>query len=109
MEQLAPIVIRARQGESRAFEELVRRFQDMAVGYAFSMLGDWHEAEDAAQDAFVNAYCSIIQLRDAAAFPGLVSAHRLHAGAAALARQNAGMGLAGTGERARGRWAGGAA
>ena len=70
MEQLAPIVIRARQGESRAFEELVRRFQDMAVGYAFSMLGDWHEAEDAAQDAFVNAYCSIIQLRDAAAFPG---------------------------------------
>ena len=70
MEQLAPIVIRARQGESRAFEELVRRFQDMAVGYAYSLLGDWHEAEDAAQDAFVKAYCSIIQLRDAAAFPG---------------------------------------
>ena len=70
MEQLAPIVIRARQGESGAFEELVRRFQDMAVGYAYSLLGDWHEAEDAAQDAFVNAYCSIIQLRDAAAFPG---------------------------------------
>ncbi len=70
MEQLAPIVIRAREGESRAFEELVRRFQDMAVGYAYSLLGDWHEAEDAAQDAFVNAYCSIMQLRDAAAFPG---------------------------------------
>ena len=70
MEELAPIVIRARQGESRAFEELVRRFQDMAVGYAYSLLGDWHEAEDAAQDAFISAYCSIIQLRDAAAFPG---------------------------------------
>lgn len=70
MEELAPIVIRARQGESRAFEELVRRFQDMAVGYAFSLLGDWHEAEDAAQDAFVKAYCSMIQLRDPAAFPG---------------------------------------
>ncbi len=70
MEPLAPIVVRARQGENRAYEELVRRFQDMAVGYAYSLLGDWHEAEDAAQDAFVNAYCSIIQLRDAAAFPG---------------------------------------
>lgn len=70
MEELAPIVTRARQGESRAFEELVRRFQDMAVGYAFSLLGDWHEAEDAAQDAFVKAYCSMIQLRDPAAFPG---------------------------------------
>ena len=64
MEELAPIVIRARQGESGAFEVLVRRFQDMAVGYAFSLLGDWHEAEDAAQDAFVSAYCSILQLRE---------------------------------------------
>lgn len=70
MEELAPIVMRARQGENRAYEELVRRFQDMAVGYAYSLLGDWHEAEDAAQDAFISAYCSIIQLRDAAAFPG---------------------------------------
>ena len=70
MENLAPIVTRARQGENRAYEELVRRFQNMAVGYAYSMLGDWHEAEDAAQDAFISAYCSIIQLRDAAAFPG---------------------------------------
>ncbi len=70
MEELAQVVERARAGESRAFEALVRRFQDMAVGYAYSLLGDWHEAEDAAQDAFVSAYCSIVQLRDAAAFPG---------------------------------------
>ena len=70
MEELAQVVERARQGDNRAFEALVRRFQDMAVGYAFSLLGNWHEAEDAAQDAFVSAYCSIIQLRDAAAFPG---------------------------------------
>ena len=53
MEKLAPLVIRAQQGESRAFEELVRRFQDMAVGYTYAMLGDWQEAEDAAQDAFI--------------------------------------------------------
>jgi len=70
MEELARVVERARQGDSGAFEALMRRFQDMAVGYAYSLLGDWQEAEDAAQDAFVSAYCSIVQLRDAAAFPG---------------------------------------
>ena len=70
MTELAPLVIRSRQGESLAFEELVRRFQDMAVGYAYALLGDWQEAEDAAQDAFVSAYCSLVKLRDAAAFPG---------------------------------------
>ncbi len=70
MEKLAPLVMRARQGESRAYEELVRRFQDMAVGYAYAMLGDWQEAEDTAQDAFISAYCSLIKLREAAAFPG---------------------------------------
>ena len=70
MEKLAPIVIRARRGENDAYEELVRRFQDMAVGYGYVLLGDWQEAEDASQDAFISAYCSLINLRDAAAFPG---------------------------------------
>ena len=70
MKELAPLVIRSRQGDSPAFEELVRRFQDMAVGYAYVLLGDWQEAEDAAQDAFIRAYCDLIKLRDAAAFPG---------------------------------------
>lgn len=70
MKELAPLVIRSRQGDSPAFEELVRRFQDMAVGYAYALLGDWQEAEDAAQDAFIRAYCDLIKLRDAAAFPG---------------------------------------
>ena len=49
MTELAPIVIHARQGDNNAFEELARRFQDMAVGYAYALLGDWQEAEDAAQ------------------------------------------------------------
>ena len=70
MEKLSPIVTRARQGDARAYEELVRRFQDMAVGYAYALLGDWQEAEDAAQDAFLSAYCRLIQLRNAEAFPG---------------------------------------
>ena len=42
----------------------------MAVGYAYSVLGDWQQAEDAAQEAFIRAYYSLHSLRDAAAFPG---------------------------------------
>ncbi|MCY3781848.1 MAG: sigma-70 family RNA polymerase sigma factor [Chloroflexi bacterium] len=70
MEDLSGLIIAARSGENPAFEELVRRFQDMAVGYAYALLGDWQEAEDAAQDAFIRVYIDLIKLRDAAAFPG---------------------------------------
>ncbi|MBT7457413.1 MAG: hypothetical protein HN796_26225, partial [Gemmatimonadetes bacterium] len=55
MEDLTSLVERAQNGQTDAWEELVRRFQDMAVGYAYSVFGDFHEAEDAAQDAFVSA------------------------------------------------------
>ena len=64
------LVIRARRGDNAAYEALVQRFQDMAVGYAYALLGDWQEAEDAAQDAFIRAYCDLVKLRDPAAFPG---------------------------------------
>ncbi len=70
MGDLSGLIIAARNGDSPAFEELVRRFQDMAVGYAYALLGDWQEAEDAAQDAFISAYCGLVKLREAAAFPG---------------------------------------
>ena len=51
---LATEVRRAQAGNLRAFRNLVVRFQDMAVGYALSLLGDYHLAEDAAQEAFVS-------------------------------------------------------
>ncbi len=53
-----------------AFTELVRRYQGMAFGYAFSILGDFHLAQDATQDAFVAAYFGLPGLRDPARFPG---------------------------------------
>ena len=39
-----------------AFSDLVIRFQDMAFGCAFAVLGDACLAEDAAQEAFVVAW-----------------------------------------------------
>jgi RNA polymerase sigma factor (sigma-70 family) len=53
-----------------AFGELVVRFQDMAYGYAYAILGDTHLAQDAAQEAFIAAYQNLDQLREPKAFPG---------------------------------------
>jgi len=68
MENLARLVGRARCGDLDAFAQIVRRFQDMAHGYAYAMLGDFHLAEDAAQEAFINAYLKLPDLREPAAF-----------------------------------------
>jgi len=57
-------------GEWEAFGDIIQRFQDMAVGYSYSMLGDRQMAEDAAQEAFINAFYEITSLHDPAAFPG---------------------------------------
>ncbi len=70
MTELQTLVGQSREGNLRAFEELVRRFQDMAHGYAYSILGDFHLAEDAAQEAFIEAFYKLDTLREPAAFPG---------------------------------------
>ena len=70
MEELELLVARTRNGDLDAYGQIVSRFQDMALGYAYSILGDFPLAEDVAQDAFVEAYRQLKQLRDAVAFPG---------------------------------------
>src|SRR5437763_633710 len=54
----------------RAFGEIVKRFQDMAYACAYAVLGDFHLAEDAAQEAFIIAWRNLNQLRTPEAFPG---------------------------------------
>ena len=66
--ELKNLVRDARGGDLSAYSEIVRRFQDMAVAYAYSILGDWHYAEDAAQETFVSVYRNLAQLRDPVAF-----------------------------------------
>ncbi|MBW3624680.1 MAG: sigma-70 family RNA polymerase sigma factor, partial [Armatimonadetes bacterium] len=69
MNEIAALVERARGGDLPAFDEIVRRFQDMAVGYAYAAVRDPHDAEDVAQEAFLAAYREIAKLDDPAAFP----------------------------------------
>ncbi|MEW6753605.1 MAG: sigma-70 family RNA polymerase sigma factor [Candidatus Latescibacterota bacterium] len=73
MEELVALVSRARAGDLGSYSALVRRFQDMAVGYAHALLGDFHLAEDAAQEAFLQAYSSLPDLREPVAFPSWLS------------------------------------
>jgi DNA-directed RNA polymerase specialized sigma24 family protein len=63
VEDLSTFVERTRAGDLKAFGEIVRRFQDMAYGYAYSILGDFHLAEDAAQEAFIQSYRDLKALR----------------------------------------------
>ena len=70
MDALHELVTRAREGDADAFAAVVRRFQDMAVGYGYSILHDFQLAEDAAQEAFFEAYRTLSSLREPAAFAG---------------------------------------
>jgi RNA polymerase sigma-70 factor (ECF subfamily) len=53
----------------RSFGHLVARFQDMAFGAAYGVLGDTGRAEDAAQEAFIAAWHHLPDLRVPEAFP----------------------------------------
>ncbi len=70
MKDTEPLVRAAQAGDLDAFAEIVRRFQDMGYGCAYAVLGDFHLAEDATQEAFIEAYRDLPKLRCAVAFPG---------------------------------------
>jgi len=55
-------------GEQDRFEELVKRYQRMVYGVAWSQLGNSDLAEEAAQQTFVQAYCYLATLRDPTKF-----------------------------------------
>ena len=68
------LVERARHGDVRAYEELVRRYQDVAFRLAYTILGSAEEAEDAAQEGFVRAYRALDRFhRDAPVRPWLLT------------------------------------
>ncbi|MEO0836949.1 MAG: sigma-70 family RNA polymerase sigma factor [Cyanobacteria bacterium J06642_3] len=67
---LVTLVDKAQQGDRAAYNLIVRQFQDLAVGYAYSILRNFPEAEEAAQEAFIEAYLNLARLRNPAAFGG---------------------------------------
>jgi len=62
-------LIRAFQnGEKAAFDTLVLRYQDRVFNLCIRFLGDYHEAEDTAQDVFVKVYNSLKKFRFESSF-----------------------------------------
>ncbi len=62
------LVERARNGDVNAYETLVQHYQELAFRVAYQVTGDAADAEDAAQEAFVNAYYALGRFRPGAPF-----------------------------------------
>jgi RNA polymerase sigma factor (sigma-70 family) len=64
----AALAARARRGDERAFEELVRMYQALAFRTAYLLTGSAADAEDAAQVGFVKAWTALPRFRAGAPF-----------------------------------------
>ena len=64
MRRDADLVAAALDGEPEAFAPIVERYQDAVFGVALARLRDFHEAEDAAQQGFVEAFERLENLKD---------------------------------------------
>jgi RNA polymerase sigma-70 factor (ECF subfamily) len=62
------LVEAAKQGDARAYEELLRLHEDVAFRTAYLITGSAAEAEEAAQDAFVKAHRALRRFRRDAPF-----------------------------------------
>ncbi len=52
----AQLVVVSRAGDVEAFQELVHRYQRRLFGLCYRLLGRYHDAEDACQEAFLRAF-----------------------------------------------------
>lgn len=64
----ATLVTRARDGDVRAYEVLVLRYQGQMYRFAQRMLANRPDAEDVVQEVFLTAWRRLDQLQDGAAF-----------------------------------------
>jgi RNA polymerase sigma-70 factor (ECF subfamily) len=62
------LIERAKRGDVRSYEQLVERYQRIAVRTAYLVTRASQDAEDAAQEAFVKAYYALSRFRDGAPF-----------------------------------------
>ena len=57
------LVRRAQRGDTRAYEEIVRRYQGIAFRTAYLLAGSAADAEEAAQDGFLKAHRALGRFR----------------------------------------------
>src|SRR5947207_8435158 len=64
------LVGRAIDGDRKAFDELIVRYQRQAVAVSYRLLGNTQDALEVTQDAFLKAFTSLSTLQKAEAFGG---------------------------------------
>jgi RNA polymerase sigma-70 factor (ECF subfamily) len=60
---------KAQAGDVTAFGELVKMFQDAVYGVAYAMVGNFEDAQDIAQEAFIQTWRNLSGLKEPARFP----------------------------------------
>lgn len=70
MRVISELVEAAQAGDSEAYDALIERFQPMAYTLAHRFLGDHHLAQDVVQEAVIEAFVHLSQLKEPDAFPG---------------------------------------
>ncbi|WP_027086493.1 sigma-70 family RNA polymerase sigma factor [Cohnella panacarvi] len=58
------LISEARNGNYEAFRQIVLRYSNALLSVAYSVIGDFHEAQDATQEAFVKSYRQLHTLSD---------------------------------------------
>lgn len=64
MAEVVELVALAKKGNHNAFAGLVRRYRGLVFWLCFEHTGNWDEAEDLTQEAFIAAYRSLPTLRE---------------------------------------------
>ncbi len=64
------LVVQVNDGNRKAFDELIRRYQRQAVAVSYRLLGNSQDALEVTQDAFLKAFTSIGTLQKPEAFGG---------------------------------------
>ncbi len=62
------VVSLCQKGDLSAFEELVRKYEKRSLNTAYRMIGNYEEACDVVQDAFVSAYKNIKSFKGTSKF-----------------------------------------
>ncbi|MBF0342622.1 MAG: sigma-70 family RNA polymerase sigma factor [Nitrospirae bacterium] len=57
-----------KSGQESAFDSLVLRYKDRVFNMCYRMMGDYEEANDCAQDAFIKAYRALMNFRGESSF-----------------------------------------
>lgn len=53
---LTELIIKIKNGDEKAFEELVKSTEKSIFSVAFNMLGNWHDAFDVCQEVYLKVY-----------------------------------------------------